>query len=218
MLKEAPAKPQRSSLRSEQRELTRSRLCKAARALFEEKGFGDTSIDDIAAHAQVARATVYLHYQGKEAILADLLQEDLDTQLNHFEWLAAAKDANAATLRKWIARLVRAHQMRRKSIALYGYILNKEPEAGAGHKIHREKLIAVLAKRFPSFDAARENHRINLAAHSLLLQLDHFCTVIGQGHVEQVECAVDLMTDTFGEFLFRTTPPVLAPNVCFPTH
>src|SRR4051812_21251816 len=103
MLKEAPAKPPRSSLRSEQRELTRSRLCKAARTLFEERGFSDTSIDDIAANAQVARATVYLHYQGKEAILADLLQEDLDAQLSHFEWFAAAKDANAATLRKWIA-------------------------------------------------------------------------------------------------------------------
>jgi len=218
MVKEAPAKPPRSSLRSEQRELTRSRLRKAARVLFEERGFSETSIDDIAADAQVARATVYLHYQGKEAILADLLKEDLDMQVGHFEWLASVAEADAATLRKWIARLVRANQMRRKSVALYGHILNKEPEVGAGHKMHREKIIEILARRFPAFAAARENERINLAAHGLLLQLDQFCIIVGQGHFEHVDCAVDLMTDIFGDFLFRGAPPALAPTVCFPTY
>jgi AcrR family transcriptional regulator len=206
------------SLRSEQRELTRARLRKAARTLFEDRGFADTSIDDIASAANVARPTVYLHYQSKEAIVIDLLEEDWQAQARHFERLAAASEAHASTLRQWIRRLTRAHQARRKSAAIYGSSLYKDPAFGARYKQYREYLIGILARRYPSFAAAQDNERVNAAAHCLLLQLDQFFWVMGQGHFDHVEPAIELMSDLFADFLFRGGPPALSPTVCFPTY
>lgn len=42
----------------------------AARTLFTEHGFGATSMDAIAAAAGVSKATVYAHYDGKQALFA----------------------------------------------------------------------------------------------------------------------------------------------------
>lgn len=45
----------------------------AATALFLEKGYQATSMDDIAAAAQVSKQTIYTHFANKEALFADLV-------------------------------------------------------------------------------------------------------------------------------------------------
>ncbi len=50
---------------------TRSRIVAAADALFQERGYADTSIDDIARSADVAVRTIYLHFESKAAIMLD---------------------------------------------------------------------------------------------------------------------------------------------------
>lgn len=47
----------------------RDRLVVAAFALFEERGFSATSVDDIAARAQVGRTTLFRHFGSKEALV-----------------------------------------------------------------------------------------------------------------------------------------------------
>lgn len=59
-------KPQARGLRSAQR------LLEAATELFLEKGYDETTIDDIVAHAQSAKGTFYHHYESKAALLAAL--------------------------------------------------------------------------------------------------------------------------------------------------
>ena len=44
-------------------------LC-SARQLFTERGYGATSMDDIARHAKVGKATVYEYFQNKEELFA----------------------------------------------------------------------------------------------------------------------------------------------------
>ncbi|WP_269759561.1 TetR/AcrR family transcriptional regulator [Variovorax sp. E3] len=51
----------------------------AAERLFVEKGIAATSIDDIAAGAQVAKGTFYLYFPSKEALLGALQQRFVDT-------------------------------------------------------------------------------------------------------------------------------------------
>jgi AcrR family transcriptional regulator len=62
-------------LRGAQRELTRRRLVKAAREAFEEKGYADVSVDDIVKRAGASRATFYLHYASKSAVLLDAISD-----------------------------------------------------------------------------------------------------------------------------------------------
>lgn len=59
---------------------TRASLVRAARALFERKGFLETSVGDIAKRARVAHGTFYTYFSSKEEIfaeVADALSEDM---------------------------------------------------------------------------------------------------------------------------------------------
>jgi TetR/AcrR family transcriptional regulator, mexJK operon transcriptional repressor len=49
------------------------RILAAARALFLQHGFGETSMDAIARHAAVSKATLYSHFDSKAALFAALI-------------------------------------------------------------------------------------------------------------------------------------------------
>ncbi len=53
---------------------TRQAILDAARALFAQKGFFATTVDEIAARARVAPATVYAVGGGKRGLLAELIR------------------------------------------------------------------------------------------------------------------------------------------------
>ncbi len=54
---------------------TREQILESARKLFSEKGYGETSIDEIAAEAGVSGPTVYATFKNKRAMLLQLLDE-----------------------------------------------------------------------------------------------------------------------------------------------
>jgi TetR/AcrR family transcriptional regulator, mexJK operon transcriptional repressor len=49
------------------------RILAAARTLFLQRGYGDTSMDAIARHAAVSKATLYSHFESKAALFAALI-------------------------------------------------------------------------------------------------------------------------------------------------
>lgn len=54
---------------------TRSALVRAARQLFESKGYLDTNVSDIAARARVAHGTFYTYFASKEEIFHEVAKE-----------------------------------------------------------------------------------------------------------------------------------------------
>jgi AcrR family transcriptional regulator len=72
---EAAAKP---SLRDRQRELTRQSIFDATLAAFGEKGYSLVTVDDIVSLAGVSRATFYLHFDSKAAVLRALRQQRIE--------------------------------------------------------------------------------------------------------------------------------------------
>lgn len=70
----SPAKARRERETVERRDA----ILAAARDLFFEHGIYRTTVDDVAARAEVAKGTVYLYFESKETILAHLLLEGLD--------------------------------------------------------------------------------------------------------------------------------------------
>lgn len=61
-------------------ESTRAALIETARAMFAERGFAQTSLDDIAAATQVTRGAVYHHFESKQAlfeVVYTLLEEQM---------------------------------------------------------------------------------------------------------------------------------------------
>lgn len=57
------------SLRDQKKEQTREALFEAAIGLFRERGFGGTTVDDIAAAARVSRRTFFRYFPAKEAVV-----------------------------------------------------------------------------------------------------------------------------------------------------
>ena len=62
-------RPYRSTLRDEQAQATRRRIVRAGGELYLERGYGPTTIDAIAARAEVSRKTVFTSVGGKAAVL-----------------------------------------------------------------------------------------------------------------------------------------------------
>lgn len=73
------------TLRDDKRLATRTRLLEVAVELFVERGYEATSMDDIAAAAEVSRATAFNYFARKEDLLvawADLRREGLARRLS----------------------------------------------------------------------------------------------------------------------------------------
>jgi AcrR family transcriptional regulator len=69
------ARPYRSTLRAQAAADTRRSILDTAMRLFLEHGYGKVTVNDIAAEASLAPATVYASAGGKAAILATLIEE-----------------------------------------------------------------------------------------------------------------------------------------------
>lgn len=69
----------------------REQLIRISRALFAEKGFDGTSIEEIAATAQVSKPVVYEHFGGKEGVYAVVVDREMQKLLGMItEALAAS--------------------------------------------------------------------------------------------------------------------------------
>src|SRR4051794_36879468 len=104
----------------------RMRLADAAFALFDERGYEQTTVDDIAERAGVGRTTFFRHYRSKEAVifpdhdrLLDLIRERLATS-SHRTALVAVSDA---------VRLVLLHYLEEGDLARRRYALTSKVSA-----------------------------------------------------------------------------------------
>jgi AcrR family transcriptional regulator len=66
--------------RAEMIQETRSKLIKAARQAFAEKGYADSSMDDLTAAAGLTRGALYHHFGGKPGLLQAVI-EQIDNEM-----------------------------------------------------------------------------------------------------------------------------------------
>ena len=57
----------------------REQLIVVARGLFAERGFDATSVEEVAARAQVSKPVVYEHFGGKEGLYAVVVDREITT-------------------------------------------------------------------------------------------------------------------------------------------
>jgi AcrR family transcriptional regulator len=92
-----------ASLRQEHRDATRRRIIAAARKVFVKKGYTRATIEEITAAAGVSRATLYLHFDSKSALLAAATEK---MRAEAMEGLRQLKDVlirgDRADLRQWV--------------------------------------------------------------------------------------------------------------------
>jgi AcrR family transcriptional regulator len=62
----------------------RQQLLDIGRELFGQKGYEATSIEEIAAHAEVSKPVVYEHFGGKDGLYADIVAREMQQLLDRF--------------------------------------------------------------------------------------------------------------------------------------
>jgi TetR/AcrR family transcriptional regulator, fatty acid metabolism regulator protein len=73
------------SLRERQRQERERLIVRAAADLFMERGYHDTSMDDIAARVGIAKGTVYLHFASKEDLALALFEHGIRGSLHRLD-------------------------------------------------------------------------------------------------------------------------------------
>ena len=81
------------SRRERKKEETRERIFKAACKLFRDKGFEDTTIDDITERADVAKGTFFNYFPRKEAVLGYLSEVRMAEATENAEAILSAPKA-----------------------------------------------------------------------------------------------------------------------------
>ena len=138
---EGEPEPHRT-LRDQQRELTRRRILDAAFAAFTSGGIATATLDQIARDAGISRATLYLHFSNKEAILVDLLRRDLRHVQATFAALPEAVAGGMAQTREWLRAHVERHVRHRADLRLFSIATATDP---AAVELVREHLVRVAA-------------------------------------------------------------------------
>ncbi|MFF3569200.1 TetR/AcrR family transcriptional regulator [Nocardia jiangxiensis] len=98
----------RRRVQATHREMTRTLLTDAAITVFAEKGYAQSTIDQIAAEAGTSRATFYLHFRTKADLLRDLLERASGAFTEPYTRLAASLRAHDPdAVREWILEAMR---------------------------------------------------------------------------------------------------------------
>ena len=98
--------PTENRRRRERRE-RRAAILDAARSVLFSQGIAQTTMDDVAAAAELSKGTIYLYFQSKETLLAALLQEGLTLLVKQLEAAYGAGQPLPAVTR--LRRLARAY-------------------------------------------------------------------------------------------------------------
>jgi AcrR family transcriptional regulator len=93
-----------TSRRERKKQETRQRLLECAWQLFQEKGYDDTTVEDITEAADVAKGTFFNYFEAKQAILDEIALWRIDLLGDH---VLAADDVPQSTVAR-IKRLVNA--------------------------------------------------------------------------------------------------------------
>jgi len=95
----------------------------AALRLFAERGFGGTSIRDIAKESGVQSASLYAHYRSKEHVLAELVRI---AHQEHYRRMRTALLESDSDPRHQLVALVRAHVGLHADFPLLAVVANAE--------------------------------------------------------------------------------------------
>jgi AcrR family transcriptional regulator len=113
-------------------EFRRNELLIAARAIFSKKGFHESTIDDVAEAAQVAKGTVYLYYKSKRDLYLEALRFGVESLNRELQKRATDPGTFRDKLRILAATKMAFYEENREFFNIYYSELGKLPSHPAG--------------------------------------------------------------------------------------
>jgi AcrR family transcriptional regulator len=87
-----------TSLKEKQRQEREKLILQAAEEVFLEKGYYEASMEEIATRVGIAKGTVYLHFPGKEELVAAILSRNLESFIQGIDAVLAPQPTAKAKL------------------------------------------------------------------------------------------------------------------------
>ena len=116
-----------TNLRDRKKERTREALFDAAMVLFSERGFAGTTVDDLAAEAQVSRRTFFRYFPEKEAVVFPWDGE----RLTRFEAIlgeASADEEPFDSIRRALLALADEYMDKAKDMLVQHQLIESAPQ------------------------------------------------------------------------------------------
>ncbi len=146
-----PKKVRQLPVRQQYKQMTRERVLDASVQVFLERGYADSTIDDIVAAAEVGRATFYLHFKSKLEVMRAIIKAKEEQNEALSKELRADESPTPESLEAWLRRFV-SHWSAEGDRFLVGLqALASEPELTGeletGLRLTAETLAKFLAKK-----------------------------------------------------------------------
>lgn len=116
---DSPRAPRASAPRSSAK---RAAILEAAGLCFMEHGYAATSMDMVAARANVSKATIYAHFSGKDELFGAIITDRCNSQLS-MELLTPASGGDPRAALTAIARRLLELLMQPASMAIYRVVV-----------------------------------------------------------------------------------------------
>jgi AcrR family transcriptional regulator len=142
------------SRRDRKRERTRGEIYSAAMNLFLRRGFEAVTIEEICLAADVARATFFLHFPAKEALLTEY---GIHANQALAELIRASHGSATATLKAALKMLAERAMQQPEVIRLHvRELLSRPPAFLESHQKQTQNLVSLLAAVIKHGQAAGE--------------------------------------------------------------
>ncbi len=162
------------SLHSEHRNLTRTRLVGAALEKFNELGYHATRIEDIAGAAGASRSTFYLHFNGKIAIVHELIAIVTPEAEEIFARLDALESVSRESLHDTITEFVEFYTRHGRAMRAIEDAIAVDREVEAVYQPTISRFAEGLAKHLRR-GSDEQGDNAQLRATLLIVQLERFC-------------------------------------------
>ena len=180
------------TMRDRHRQMTRERIQTAALAAFAELGYVAVTIDDIVRRAGVGRATFYLHFDSKAAVLRELR----NTRMTRWSQEDAPRGGKSGrpSVRAFFEKVVDYYTSAPELYTALHQARAADPEFAAAHRATMETNVEewVRADARPGATEAQ----IRLAIAMMYTMVDSFMHLwlVGGWPLER-EAAIEAMTD-----------------------
>lgn len=200
------APPQRTL--GEQGERTRARLLEAARAVFRERGYAATRVDDITQKAGTSHGAFYLYFSNKQDILEALAVETAEAMYALGDQLAeiSSGEEGYRQLRSWVERFIDAYQQH--APVVNAWIAADTEEDTRFDRLGRE-VLAQFSRRIATSiqravaDGLRHPVHPGTAAVALVAMLERVCYFwLVRGGGFRRKTVVDTLTAIWYEAIF----------------
>lgn len=155
----------------EQKLANRQSILTAGMLTFKDKGYPNTSVEDVIVRADVSRATFYKHFSNKFSLAEALVDEMVFRQDHAYDKLATIENPTQGDIVAWLETLYGIFSGNKILLSVLFELLGAEPNLREASSAANLRRIRKLAKSLSAFRERSPTDVGNAAAHDRALLL-----------------------------------------------